>query len=57
MRPDEAAVRWGVSDVPHAKGEGMQIRFVYGEDEFCEPKSHSWNTCSGTSWQWRQRAS
>lgn len=34
---------------PDAEGEGMQIRFVYGEEGFCVPKSPSWNTCCGTS--------
>ena len=41
-----------------AEGKGMRLEFAYvGEEGFCEPNNPSWNTPSGTSWQWRQRAS
>jgi hypothetical protein len=41
---------------PEAEGDGIRLEWAYGGEVLCESKSHSWNTLSGTSWQWRQRA-
>jgi hypothetical protein len=42
---------------PDGEGDGIRLEWAYGGEVFCESKSHSWKTPSGTSWQWRQRAS
>jgi hypothetical protein len=42
---------------PDAHGDGIGLEWAYGGEDVCVPKSPSWNTPSGTSWQWRQRAS